>query len=239
MVELAFDACTKSASCAVFKDEKILASFHIESGLAHSIHLMPLIDTALKFSSLKIGDVDNIIISNGPGSFTGIRIALSTAKGLAHALGLPLSTVTTLKALSYRGGAFQGLICPLMDARRERVYAAVYRGFGGPILVEEDQHELSELLTRIEAILDQDEALREEGVLFVGDGVEPYYGLLRSRLSDRMHSLPAGHMASAEGVYYAAKAYQSQPLNYGEADAVYYRKPQAERERLEAEGRNE
>lgn len=235
MVELAFDACTKSASCAVFRDGRTLASFCIESGLAHSIHLMPLIDTALKFSSLKMSDVNRILISNGPGSFTGIRIALSAAKGLAHALNLPLVRVTTLKALSYRGSSFPGLICPIMDARRERVYGAVYEGFGGAILVEEDQHEMSELLSKIEALLEERPELKKEGVLFLGDGVEPYLDQIKAGLTSEVLTLPTGHLASAEGVYYAAMAYDLPECSYGEADAVYYRRPQAERERLEAE----
>lgn len=239
MVELAFDACTKSASCAVFREGKILASFTIESGLAHSIHLMPLIDTALKFSSLKIGDVNRILLSHGPGSFTGIRIALSAAKGLAHALDIPLVSVSTLKALSYRAEAFRGLICPLMDARRDRVYAAVYEGFGGAVLVEEEQHDLAYLLDRIAALLEEDSYLKEQGVFFVGDGLERYRDKIKERLACKVHELKTGHMASAEGVYYAAEAYASPELNYSEAEALYYRRPQAERERLEAEGGRE
>lgn len=239
MIELAFDACTKSASCAVLKDGKILASLCIESGLAHSIHLLPLIDTALKFSSYKIGDVERIYVSRGPGSFTGIRIALAAAKGLAHALNLPLIAVSTLKALSYRAQAFQGLICPLMDARRERVYAAVYAAFGGAVLVEEGQHELGELLDKIEALLEDRKTSSYEGVAFVGDGVLPYEAEIKARLSSKMLTLPAGHLASAEGVYFAAKAYESPELGYGELDGLYYRKPQAEREKLEREGQIE
>lgn len=228
-MKLAIDACTKSASCAVFRDESIVSSFTIESGLAHSVNLLPLIDDALKYSSAKVGDLKEIFVSNGPGSFTGIRIALSLAKGLAHSLNIPITPVSTLKALSFRAASFKGLICPIMDARRNRIYAAAYEGFGGDVIVEEAQLELIAFLDGVEAYLKK---TGREKATFVGDGVPVYLDKIRERLGEACLTVPCTHLSSAEGVYYAAKAYNISPLSYVDIDAVYLRLPQAERERL-------
>ncbi|MDO4773150.1 MAG: tRNA (adenosine(37)-N6)-threonylcarbamoyltransferase complex dimerization subunit type 1 TsaB [Bacillota bacterium] len=224
MVELAFDASARSASVCVIRDGQVLSSLSIENGNTHSEELMPLMDRLFVSQGLGIADVERIYVANGPGSFTGVRIALSIAKGLAHALNVPIVPVSTLDALSYHGKGHQALICPIMDARRARVYTAIYQGFGGERLLEASALSFEELRERLQAYA--------QPVLFVGDGIGKY----REEISaitefPVLQAEDAYQLANAEGVYAAAKAYRYEALGYAEALPVYLRKAQAEREK--------
>ncbi len=226
MVELAFDASAKSASVCLIRDEKDLSSMSIENGNTHSEELMALMDKLFEKENLDINDVENIYIANGPGSFTGIRIALSIAKGLAHAIDAPLYPVSTLEALSYHGKNHKGIVCPIMDARRSRVYTAIYDGFGGEILLEPTAMAFDELV----------DILRKYGkpILFVGDGIEKYKEEIQKLENIEIAKIEEEYkLANSEGVYMAAKAYDYKALAYNQALPVYLRKPQAEREKDE------
>ncbi len=224
MVELAFDASAKSASVCLIRDEKDLASISIENGNTHSEELMALMDKLFKNEQVDINKVANIYIANGPGSFTGIRIALSIAKGLAHAINVPLYPVSTLAALSYHGKNHDGIVCPIMDARRSRVYTAIYDGFGGEILLEPTALAFDELVNTLKAY--------DKSVLFVGDGIEKYKEEISKIEVIKIATIDENYkLANSEGVYMAAKAYKYKALAYNEALPVYLRKPQAEREK--------
>ncbi len=224
MVELAFDASAKSASVCIIKDDEIILSRSIENGRTHSEELMPLMHSLLDEAGLLISDVENIYVANGPGSFTGIRIALSIAKSLAHALDIPVYPVSTLDALSYHGKKHDGIICPIMDARRSRVYTAIYDGFGGEKLLEPSALAFEELLEHL--------AVYNKQVLFVGDGIEKYRDeIISQKKLDVADLLEEYKLANSEGVYMAAKAYDYAPVVYNHVLPIYLRKAQAERER--------
>ncbi len=224
MVELAFDASAKSASVCIIKGEEYLSSLSIENGNTHSEELMALMDKLFMQENIDITDVKNIYVANGPGSFTGIRIALSIAKGLAHAVDAPLYPVSTLEALSYHGKDFEGLVCPIMDARRSRVYTAIYDGFGGDVLLEPSALAFDELLDILKSY--------DKKVLFVGDGIVAYKDkILEIEGIDLGEIKDDYKLANSEGVYMAAKKYGYKSLQYNEALPVYLRKAQAEREK--------
>ncbi len=224
MVELAFDASARSASVCLIRDEKDLSSISIENGNTHSEELMVLMDNLLQKENVDINDIAAIYIANGPGSFTGIRIALSVAKGLAHAINVPLYPVSTLQALSYHGKNHQGIVCPIMDARRSRVYTAVYDGFGGDILLEPTALAFEELIDRLNVYA--------KPVLFVGDGIVKYKDDIEHIEEITIAKIDDHYkLANSEGVYMAAKAYGYKEVAYNEALPVYLRKPQAEREK--------
>ncbi len=227
MVELAFDASAKSASVCLIKNEKELSSMSIENGNTHSEELMVLMDKLFEQEKVDISEIKNIYVANGPGSFTGIRIAMSIAKALAHALNIPLYAVSTLQALSYHGKNKDALICPIMDARRSRVYTALYDGFGGKELIEPCALSFDELS-------DELKKYNDKKILFVGDGTVRYKDEI-SKLEgvDLIEIDETYKLANSEGVYKAAKAYSYKELAYNEALPVYLRKPQAERERDE------
>ncbi|MCL1924583.1 MAG: tRNA (adenosine(37)-N6)-threonylcarbamoyltransferase complex dimerization subunit type 1 TsaB [Defluviitaleaceae bacterium] len=134
---LGIDTSEKSCSVAVSLGDKILCELFLNTGLTHSESLMPIVETCLKTLNINITEIKKIALSNGPGSFTGLRIGASTAIGIAQALKIKIVQVPTLEALAYNLINTNKLIVPFMDARRGQVYAA---GFKNGICVIEEQN---------------------------------------------------------------------------------------------------
>ena len=110
---------------------RIVHSIALNHGLTHSEALMPAVDAAMRASGLTCADIDAFAAVAGPGSFTGVRIGVCTAKGLAHAAGKPCAAVDALEALAMNFYGFGGLVCPILDARRGQVYCALFDASGG------------------------------------------------------------------------------------------------------------
>jgi len=127
---LAIDTSTEFLSLAVMKNGKIASRIHKKAAMAHSRILVPTIDKALKKAGLKIKDIDVFAISAGPGSFTGLRIGVTVVKGLAYALGKKIVAVPTLDVIAANVKNFRGVICPILDARKNKVYACIYKSDG-------------------------------------------------------------------------------------------------------------
>jgi len=123
---LALETATSACTVAVTHGSSVLAELTLQVPRAHSTRLMPLVAQAIADSGFAKTDLDGVAVGIGPGSFTGLRIGLATAKGLAFALGKPCAGVSTLKALAYGTGAQLGLVVPMLDAKRGEVFAAVY-----------------------------------------------------------------------------------------------------------------
>jgi tRNA threonylcarbamoyladenosine biosynthesis protein TsaB len=130
---LAIDTSTDYLSIAVTDGARTLARFHRKVGRRHSDLLIPTIKRLIKECGLKLKDIEGLSVGIGPGSFTGLRIAVTTAKGLAHALRIPVVTVPTLDAIAANAGRFRGNICPVLDARKGKLYACLYRSDGKDI----------------------------------------------------------------------------------------------------------
>lgn len=168
---LAIDTSTDYLSLAVVSDDKVLARIHKKAPRSHSSLLMAMIDKVLKTSKTKLNKLDGFCISIGPGSFTGLRIGVTTIKGLAFVTGKPIVTVPTLDAIAENGRKKRGILCTILDARKSKVYAAIYKSDGAcvkkvskPLLVPAE-----DLLKRL-AIYDK--------VFFLGDYAERIVGLL-------------------------------------------------------------
>ena len=131
MKTLALETSAKSVSVAVTENGTLLAQAYQDRGLTHSVTLMPLLDGMLKTAGLTLDDMDIIAVAQGPGSFTGIRIGVSAAKGLAWAKALPCCGVSTLEAMAYGVTDFEGIVVGAMDARRQQVYNALFRTENG------------------------------------------------------------------------------------------------------------
>jgi tRNA threonylcarbamoyladenosine biosynthesis protein TsaB len=123
---LALETATSACTVAVVDHGNVLVESFLQVPRAHSTRLMPLVAQAVTDSGIAKQDLDAIAVGVGPGSFTGLRIGLSTAKGLAFALGKPTVGVSTLKAMAYGTGAQLGLVVPMLDAKRGEVFTAVY-----------------------------------------------------------------------------------------------------------------
>ena len=127
MLTLAFESSAKAASAALCEGESLIAAVTQVSGLTHSRTLLPMAEDLLKNTELSMKDVECFAVAQGPGSFTGIRIGVSTVKGLAWAAEKPCVGVSTLAAMAWNGTAAGGLVCAVMDARRGEVYNALFR----------------------------------------------------------------------------------------------------------------
>ena len=124
---LAIDTSTEYLSLAIMKDGRVIGRFHRRCAMRHSSTLIPMIDKLLKKVRLKIKEIGCFAFSIGPGSFTGLRIGVATVKGLAYALKKPVVTVPTLDVIARNVRHFNGIICPVLDARKNKVYSCIYR----------------------------------------------------------------------------------------------------------------
>lgn len=130
---LALETSAKAVSAAVSEDGKILASGYQDTGLTHSRTLMPIVEHILKNTGLTVADMDAIAVAAGPGSFTGIRIGVAAAKGLAFAADKPAVGVSTLAAMARNVAFCDGLVICAMDARRQQVYNALFEAKDGQL----------------------------------------------------------------------------------------------------------
>ena len=229
MLILAFETSAKSCSAALHDGQKLLAESYQNSGLTHSQTLMVMAEDLLKVCGKSAADVTHLAVAAGPGSFTGIRIGVSAAKGFAWGAELPVYGVSTLEAMALGLGAMDGHVCACMDARRKQVYNAVFLAEDGCLTrVSEDRAiSLEELKKELEHI--------DGPVYLVGDGAELTFRTLSADLPGLW--LPPEHRRHqrASGVALAA----IEAMNRGEsADGAalrpnYLRMSQAERERLE------
>lgn len=223
MLILAFESSARPASVALLRDGQLLSQYSQCSQLTHSRTLLPMAEDMLKNAELTLDDVDLFAVAHGPGSFTGIRIGVSTVKGLAWASDKPCVGVSTLEAMAWHGLAAGGLICPVMDARRSQVYNALFEiRDGKPARLTEDRPiSLEELAAELASF--------DWPVFLVGDGAELTAKALAAAGLPYTVAPENLRWQSAWGVAMAA-----QDKTPGSADTllpVYLRLSQAERER--------
>ena len=226
MLLLAFETSAKAASVALFDGEKLLAEQYQNTGLTHSQTLMVMAEDVLKQCGKAPQDVQAVAVANGPGSFTGVRIGVAAAKGFAWASEIPLYGVSTLEAMALGLGVHEGYVCPVMDARREQVYNALFYVNQGVLARQTPDRAiaLANLKNELKSL--------EKPVFLVGDGSFLCYNTLQEEVPNlilppewRMHQ-------RAVGVGLAALA-QEQPDDPAGLTPNYLRLSQAERERNE------
>ncbi len=225
---IALETSATACSVALCEDERLIASSFQNNGLTHSVTLMPMLEEMLRRCGAKLEEADVIAVAAGPGSFTGVRIGVSAAKGLAWALEKPCAGVSTLEAMAWRLAHVEGEICAVMDARRQQVYNARFRAAGGRLerLTPDRAISLEELAAEIK----KDGAAQ----ILVGDGGNLCYTTLKEQGLDVC--LAPGHllMQGAWGVARAAlELARAGELTSAEGlTPHYHRLSQAERERL-------
>ena len=215
------------------KDAQTIAEYTVNYKKTHSQTLLPMLDEVVKMTELSLDSIDAIAVAAGPGSFTGLRIGSATAKGLGLALDKPLIPVPTLEGLAYNLCGTDGIICPIMDARRGQVYTGIYRFEDGiHLTVLEDQ-----MAVGIEEL---GERLKKYGeqVTFLGDGVPAFREVLEERLMKgcRISFAPANmnrQRAASVGALALLYYQQGKTETAAEHKPDYLRMSQAERERKE------
>ncbi|MBQ9131027.1 MAG: tRNA (adenosine(37)-N6)-threonylcarbamoyltransferase complex dimerization subunit type 1 TsaB [Clostridia bacterium] len=223
---LALDSTAIVASVALCEDGRLLGEYTLQNGNTHSETLLPMVESILDLFRLTVQDIDLFAVSAGPGSFTGVRIGAATLKGLAFGTQKNCLGVSTLEALAYNLIGFEGLICPVMNARRKQVYTAIFRCKNGALerLLPDSAIAISEL----------DEILSAYGepVYLCGDGYDVTASILTHPIAYTPERL---RHQSAFSVAQIAR----QAIDVGargsdcEVTPVYLRPSQAERERNE------
>ena len=184
MLLLALDTTTRICSVALGDEQKILAEYLLNIKRTHSQDLLPMIVSLFKDSGIHKSRLKGLAVNIGPGSFTGIRIGLATAQGFCQGLNIPAVGVMTLDALAEACAVYPGLICPILDARKNQLYTALYQRGGDDLEVLQPVAALS--LQELLALL----ARHEADILFLGDAVEPYRNELRAALGKRYKEAP-------------------------------------------------
>ncbi len=188
MLVLGIETSTRQGGAALLSEEGLLGEIFLDIATTHSERLFPLIDHLLASTGRSLDAVDGIAVAIGPGSFTGLRIGLSTAKGLALATERPLVGIPTLEALAWNLPFCGYPICPILDARKKEVYCALFRFEAIHLrrLMEDCALTPQTLTERI-----------EEPTVFLGDGVKVYGELLTSLLNDKALFPPRARCVSS------------------------------------------
>ena len=224
---LAVDSAGKSAAVAVLRDDTLLYEAQCNNGLTHSETLLPMIDTALRACGLTAADLDVLGVTNGPGSFTGLRIGLSLVKGLALPRQIPCAPVSTLEALA-RGMAGQGTVVGALDARRGQVYWAAFDLETHARLTPDAAAPVADLQALVQSC--------KKPLFFVGDGAALCYNTY-GQVPGVAACPPALQVLRGAGVALAARALWESGGCVPPAALLpdYHRLSQAERERAEKE----
>ena len=219
---LAIDSTAHTSSVTILEDDKLIALYTVNTDNTHSETLLPMVKSALVTANVTADEIDVFAASNGPGSFTGVRIGAATIKGLAFGKDKKCVEVSTIEALSYNLDGFDGIICPIMNARRGQVYTGIFKGKNR--LMDDSCMLLSDLVPMLEEY--------GEKIYFTGDGYE-----LIENMEIKNKCVTPEPLRYANAYSVGKFAYES--INRGEYTTDtdfrvnYLRKPQAEREREE------
>ena len=232
MKVLAIDSSSVVAGVAILDGDQLLYEVYHHHKRNHSEILMPLVEEALNSSDLQPEDIDLFAVSEGPGSFTGLRIGVSTIKGLAQAVEKPVVAVPTLDAMAWNIVSSGVLVCPIMDARRNQVYTSVYRRQG-----DECNKLMPYSALPLEELTEHLNTYRED-VTFVGDGIPVYRSLPEEKMGMRAIFAPpylAYQRASVIACLGQKQALAGNEIHYRELKPFYLRKSQAEQKRKQKE----
>lgn len=231
---LSLDSATECATVAILNDDRLLGEIIINYKKQHSVIMMPMIDNLLKNCGLSINDIDGFALSNGPGSFTGLRIGMSTIKGLVQSTNKPFVAISSLDGLANNLAGFNGIICPIIDALRGNVYTNFYKFNNGKLItLEEDQ------LLSMEEVINKCISFNEP-IIFVGDGTNKFKDSIISSFGES--AIAPCHLnitrASSIGEIALKKMSNGTHDNVFSCAPVYLRKCQAEREYDEKANKN-
>lgn len=220
---LAVDTTTPSGSVAVLEDDRLLAETDVESPSTHSARLLAAIDLLLGSLRLDIKDMDGYAVSPGPGSFTGIRIGLSTVKSFAFASGKAVAPVSSLQALAWKlRDEPAGLVAPLLDAKKGEIYAALFEVRAGRLkeIIPQGAYAPEQFLARLPA---------GRAVTFIGNGIDLCGAALRERFKEKARFSDRSRFIAPEvGLLGRAVLNRRKGVSALDLEPLYFRKSQAE-----------
>jgi len=222
MYILGIETATKTGGVAIVSENGVLAEYTLNIEVTHSERLMSTVDRVLKDTGFTLANIDGYGVSIGPGSFTGLRIGLSTIKGLVFATGKPVAAVPTLRALAWNIPFSRYPVCPLLDARKKEVYAALYRHNGRNAVQEIPEAVLS--LAKLAGTITGD-------VLFTGEGARLFAEDIQKIFGDRAYFAPlSSSVPSAASVAEIALMMLKggERTDPDELVPMYIRRPEAE-----------
>ena len=222
---LAIDTSGPVCGVAILTDEGVRCECAVTNKLTHSVNLLPMIDAAFAAAGLTIADMDRIAVTVGPGSFTGVRIGVSTVKGLAHGAGKPCVAVDALEAMAAGIADFDGAVCPMQDARAGQVYGAAFRVTGGvpERLMDDAPMKVEDFCAAVSALGPR--------CLFLGDGMPVHRERIAALMGDRaVFAAPQqAYLRPASVAWLGSLAEET--VDYRELMPLYLRAPSAERNR--------
>lgn len=222
MLILGIETATMTGGIALLDENRLISEYTLNVRTTHNARLMPALDQMLKDSSVDKYEISGIAVSLGPGSFTGLRIGLATAKGLAMGLDIPLVGIPTLDALARNIPFSMYQVCPVLDAKKKEIYTSIFR------------YEDSELIRLTPySVIPPDELIKQihEKTIFLGDAVDAYKSLLFGKLGDMAIfapdscRLPRAAIVAEMGL---AKLKAGKYLDIASAEPIYIRPSDAE-----------
>ena len=224
---LAIDGSGVSASVAILEDEKLIAEYTINYKLTHSHTLMPMINEICNMVKEDLTTIDAIGVTSGPGSFTGLRISGGTAKGMAFGLDIPIVGIPTLDAIANNIPYTDHIICPIMDARRNHVYTAMYKWEDNKLRTLTDY-----FVIPIDEVIEMAKGQNQK-IIFMGDGIEVYKDTIVSSLGEMAYFAPPSlrlQRASTIAMLAMEGLKAGEEVSHMDFAPSYLRPSQAERE---------
>ncbi len=221
---LGIDSSAITAGCALYDGTKIVAEQFLNTRHTHSETLLPMVENMLNDAEVKLSDIERIAVTNGPGSFTGLRISVSCVKGMAMGADIPVVPVSTLEAIAYNFIGFDGIICACMDARLSQVYNALFRSENGVItrLCEDRAIKLNELSKELDKL--------DGRIIFAGDGA-----VLAYEFTEKKYELAPLVLRYQRGSGVCLAAWEKTAIDPAALMPSYLRLSQAEREKQRQE----
>ena len=224
MILFCLDTSGPVAGVALIQDGAVRYEAMAVNNFTHSQSILPMTEEAFRHTGLDVNQTDYFAVTVGPGSFTGVRIGVSTVKGLAHAAGKPCIAVDALEAMAAGVMPFAGVICPIQDARAGQVYGAAFGGGTLERLLPDEPIKLEEYLEKVSAF--------GKDLLFLGDGMPVHRQRIADILEEKARFAPPhlSFLRPAAAAYLAWEKRQ-EAVEYTRLSPLYLRPPQAERQR--------
>lgn len=237
---LGFDSTAATVTASLVRDGRMFAVYSCDSATSHSTTLLPAVENLLSAAGITVRDLDLICCSAGPGSFTGVRIGVATAKGLASPFGIPCVGVSSLEAMAYSFSEIPSVICPVLGARRGNVYAAVFTSDGRGNIERHSPDELVSLGDLEGFIFGSLEGtVHPEKLYFAGDSIVEATDMLSDETAMKVSATPTllaspnGFGAASCGAKIFAESDDKTVFSSEKLLPIYLRKSQAEREKEE------